>query len=67
MDPPILNMDKIPREHLKALCNPRRVKAGIRAEGRDGALVSFFDLGTLTPEEMLEYDAFTLLSVEEEN
>lgn len=63
----ILNMDKIPHEHLKALCNPRRVKASIRAEGRDGALVSFFDLGTLTPEEMLEYDAFTLLSVEEEN
>lgn len=63
----ILNMDKIPREHLEALCNPRKVKASVRAESREGTLFSFFDLGTLTPEEMLEYDAFTLLSIEEEH
>lgn len=63
----ILNMDKIPREHLEALCNPRKVKARVRAEGKGSALISFFDLGTLTPDEMLEYDVFMLLNVEEEH
>lgn len=48
---------------ITALCNPHKCKARIEAATQDGSLISYLNLGTLTPEEMLRYDRFHLISV----
>lgn len=48
---------------IAALCNPHRCEARVNAFTEDNALVSYFSLGTLTPEEMLKYERFSLISV----
>lgn len=48
---------------IAALCNPHKCEARVNAFTKDNALVSYFNLGTLTPEEMLKYDCFSLISV----
>lgn len=48
---------------IATLCNPHRCEARVNAFTEDNALVSYFSLGTLTPEEMLKYERFSLISV----
>lgn len=48
---------------IAALCNPYRCEARVNAFTKDNALVSYFSLGTLTPEEMLKYERFALIAV----
>ena len=48
---------------IAALCNPHKCEARVEACTEDESLLSYFNLGTLTPEEMLKYDRFHLILV----
>lgn len=48
---------------IAALCNPHKCEARVRAATENESLILYCNLGTVTPEEMLKYDRFSLISV----